>query len=509
MRSTGHLRADRTPSWFDPLGFGNAQPFARPRGPNTTSFSERKRMCVPRLLRPLALLAVCLAPSAFAQVAQIPVRAVSAPTATTAAPISSIDELREIADGRVLVNTNSGRQLLMFDASLATWSALADTTGNVAVYPRFARLFPYLADSTFLYESDSRSLVLIDPKGKLGRVVALPHPPDFNLFSSGAPIGTDARGRLIYQGRRPFAFPPSCRLADETAPVQAPAAAPTDSIVLIRADFETRTVDTIGKTKTVVAGLTFPITTTDANCKVLSAKVRVNPSVPATDAWTVTSRGAVAMVRGHDYHIDWIDPDGSVRSSPKMPYDWRRLTDADKQAKIDSARRIIDSLTAIGGYRLEACGRGFNFNTNPPAAGDGPVGVSRGGGGAGLSGAGRAGAASGEASLGNSRPTDCQTVTVAVEFVPLDSMTDYLAPIREQAARADLDGNVWILPSTSAGARGGLLYDVVSPKGELVERVQLPAGRDIAGFGRGAVLYLKRGDYKTGFLLERVKVVRM
>src|SRR5205814_7476296 len=124
------------------------------------------------------------------------------------------------------------------------------------------------------------------------------------------------------------------------------------------------------------------------------------------------------------------------------------------------------------------------------------------GGGGGRAGAGLAGGETGV------RPPDCEAVIVAPEFAPLDSMASYIAPIREQSARADLDGNVWILPTTSASAQGGLLYDVVNPAGELVERVQLPGGRDIVGFGRGGVLYLARGEFRTGFVIEKVKVVR-
>jgi len=34
------------------------------------------------------------------------------------------------------------------------------------------------------------------------------------------------------------------------------------------------------------------------------------------------------------------------------------------------------------------------------------------------------------------------------------------------------------------------VYDVVNRKGELVERVQIPAGRTISAFGPGGVVYL-------------------
>jgi hypothetical protein len=40
----------------------------------------------------------------------------------------------------------------------------------------------------------------------------------------------------------------------------------------------------------------------------------------------------------------------------------------------------------------------------------------------------------------------------------------------------------------------GTIYDVVDRKGELVDRVQLPAGRTLMGFGPGGVVYLTLRD---------------
>lgn len=50
------------------------------------------------------------------------------------------------------------------------------------------------------------------------------------------------------------------------------------------------------------------------------------------------------------------------------------------------------------------------------------------------------------------------------------------------------------------------MYDVVNRKGVLVERVRLPAGRLIAGFGRGGVVYLVSGSLADGLRLERTRV---
>jgi hypothetical protein len=51
-----------------------------------------------------------------------------------------------------------------------------------------------------------------------------------------------------------------------------------------------------------------------------------------------------------------------------------------------------------------------------------------------------------------------------------------------------------------------LVYDVISRKGELVHRVQLPAGRQIAGFGPGGVVYLAAREGREVFL-EKTRVL--
>jgi hypothetical protein len=87
-------------------------------------------------------------------------------------------------------------------------------------------------------------------------------------------------------------------------------------------------------------------------------------------------------------------------------------------------------------------------------------------------------------------------------------MPDYIPPIRSGSVKPDADGNVWILPTTSSQATNGLLYDVVNAKGDIFERVQLPPGRTIAGFGRGGVVYLSNGDRTNGFVIERTGVIQ-
>lgn len=51
------------------------------------------------------------------------------------------------------------------------------------------------------------------------------------------------------------------------------------------------------------------------------------------------SDGTVAIVRALDYHIDWLRTDGTMTSTPPMPFDRIPISPADKQRMIDSLQR--------------------------------------------------------------------------------------------------------------------------------------------------------------------------
>lgn len=93
-------------------------------------------------------------------------------------------------------------------------------------------------------------------------------------------------------------------------------------------------------------------------------------------------------------------------------------------------------------------------------------------------------------------------------FVAVDpsEMPDYYPPIRGGTIKADQDGNVWILPTTSTLAANGLVYDVVNGKGEIIERVKLPPDRRLVAVGKGGVVYMS--NVSRGFRLERATIVR-
>jgi hypothetical protein len=80
-----------------------------------------------------------------------------------------------------------------------------------------------------------------------------------------------------------------------------------------------------------------------------------------------------------------------------------------------------------------------------------------------------------------------------------------LVPGAAGAVRADMEGNLWIRTVPTRPVPGGAVYDVVSAAGELVNRIQLPPGYTLVGFGRDRVVYLTMRD-PSGLRLARVRL---
>ena len=87
-----------------------------------------------------------------------------------------------------------------------------------------------------------------------------------------------------------------------------------------------------------------------------------------------------------------------------------------------------------------------------------------------------------------------------------EELPDYRPPFPSGGAvRADMEGNLWIRINLTRPVPGGPVYDIVSRQGELVNRIQLPVGYSVVGFGRGKVVFLSMRD-PAGIHLARVRL---
>ncbi len=438
-----------------------------------------------------AILLVTIAPALGAQQPLPPIRPLGPVLATTSEPLAAVTQVRALPGGRVIVHDLTGRRVILLDSTLKSVTVIADTTsatGN-AYGSRLGGLIAYRGDSTLFVDPQSISMLVIDPNGKIVRTMAAPMPNEVGQLIGG-PNGTpgfDAQGRLVYRAQiRPnFSKAPPGGLPMPELP---------ESSIVVRVDLKTRKVDTAATFRIPKIKLEM---TRDDNGRVM-VNTTVNP-MPWTDDWAMLSDGTLAIVRGQDYRVDLVSANGQVTHAPKLEYDWQRLTDEDKVKILDSARIAIENMRATqlaaqaqaSGVDVKAqadSGKG-NTRQRPQADGGGNMVITmRGDGPAG-------GPGGGPMAVGFTLPP--------VSMVTPAEMPDYRPAFRQGASRGDADGNLWI--RTSKLVSGGTVYDVINNKGELKDRILIPPGRVIAGFGPGGVVYMGVVD---GFVahLERARV---
>jgi len=432
---------------------------------------------------------VALATAAgLARAQTIPVVDLPPAKVRTTQPLGAVLSVRQLAGGKVLVDDAGSRRLALFDSTLSTSTTVLDSAsgGSNSYGRRPIPLVGYLGDSSLFADLNSKTVLVIDPNGRVARALAMPSgssPSDLLNRSTGV----DNKGGIVYvdsRRGRPKIVRPGVAGFD-------------DSVTVMRADLEARRVDSIGRISRPLARATAPTKAPNGTTYTMFA---IDP-IKTVDEVAVLSDGSVALVRGQDYHIDWIRPDGRTESSPKMPFDWKRLTDEDKQRLIDSTRAAQNALLAADKLESE-----ITMMTRGDPTGGPPPGAS---------GSGRAGGRGDGGGRGQDPDADRLSEfgrgysPRTAEVIPLSEIADYYPSIRPGAAMPDRDGNLWILPTTSKQSQHGeLVYDVVNTKGEIFERVRLPLGRLVAGFGKGGVVYMTAGDKANGFILERTRLPR-
>jgi len=392
----------------------------------------------------------------------IPTIDLPAPTAKTPQTLGALEGVRQVADGKLLVNDAGARQLRLFDSTLSTFVVTLDSTttglsGYPAKRPRPIPLSAYRGDSSILPDPQSRMIRVIDGAGRVARTASLPAAP----VDLSSPSFADESGRLLFTGTQGWI---TATGFDNSTPI-------------VRVDLVSGRVDTLarlghrGRRFSGIADSArqqFRFGFFDSGSGAL---------LPDNDDWALLSNGTVAIVRGQDYHIDWIRPDGGRSSTGKLPFDWNPWIA--RLARQQDSARAFDSLLPRFASAVTA-GRG---NVRPKRD------------------------SSRVSPLNPVTPLQLKLYSVTGQYVwryrglGVDGSFGDVIP--------DLDGNLWILPTGSApSSTTPLIYDVVNAKGELFQRVRVAAGRSIVAFGKDGAVYLASGDRTNGFVLERTRLVK-
>jgi len=443
-----------------------------------------------------------------------PVRSIGPVLARSEEPMSAISTAVPLPGGKVLVNDVLQRRVVLFDSTLKLVAVVADSTaatGN-AYGQRGGGLIGYGGDSALFIDPASLSMMVIDPAGLLTTVRAVPRANEINLLAGGpnGRPGFDPQGRLVYRGQaRPRqqgagggAGGRGGRDGGNRGGGNAGIGGPggmtfqvpelPDSAPVWRVDLATRALDTLASIKIPKVD----IKATQGADGRMNIQTTTNP-MPMVDDWALLSDGTIALVRGHDFHVDWRAPDGTVTSGPKIAFEWQRLSDDDKQFVIDSARTAIEKqreeaqrmMTAAGGPMAFIQGGGGERAMVMLGGGGGGAPPQRGAAAPaqGAAAGGQAGGQRGGGGPGGGGPGGFQIP--AVNLIPAADLPDYRPPFGQQSALGDLDGLLWVRTSAAPGTEGPIYY-VINTQNEVVDRVQIPQGRQIAGFGKGGIVYL-------------------
>lgn len=426
----------------------------------------------PRLLHHLGFVVLaCFATSSLASQSAITVRKTAPAVHSTTEPLGLLLNVIRLTNGSVVVNDGGNKRLLWFDSTLSHARVIANAEGTAGFkYGATASpIIRYRGDSTLFLDRASRTFIVLDADGKQARTASLPKLNDW-IWVGGGQSFVDPAERLVYRGA------PRGIVTKDTGQAVMINRLP-DSAAVVRGDFERRTVDTAGFVKLPTLQENHRRRFADGSAKTTVILFGLS----WIDDWTMTSDGTIAIVRGQDYHIDWIAMDGTRSSTPKMPHDWRAISEAEQQRLADSAAKETQAF--IDAKRAEPL---------PPPRPDGSPGIRI---------AARADLATGAIQL--------MPIDAIAQAAPLDRVPDFHSPVRTGSTLADTQGRVWILPTNSAQANtGGLVYDVVNRKGEITERVQLPPGRSIVAFGPRDILFLMSKDASANWRIEITNVVR-
>jgi hypothetical protein len=398
-------------------------------------------MMTPRIL--FSLVVITAATSA------VPVRPLGKLIARSPVTFGNIAQVRQLSDGRVLVNDNLRRQVVMLDAALSNPRVIIDSAGGKenSYGSRSTTIIPYLADSTLFVEPAIQGLLVIDPNGKVARVIAIPPIPRnaaANLASRawGIPAYHAARG-LVFGARCPC--PPIRPLPEGNAEVTL---IKPDSSSVVAVNLVTRSVDTV--VSPVIGWNTIRLSSTAVTQ--LGARL-----YPAFDEWAMAPDGSIAFL-SQGFNVHWVGADGKQTTPVRLPFDWRRNTD-------DEKTRLADSINTV---RLDRYRTGLAAFIRDSTA----------------------------------RLISPEDEQRPIQPIPLTSadFPDFMPAFARNALRADADDNLWIRTTPIPPIPDGIVYDIVNRKGELFDRVQAPEGRTVVDFGRGGIVYLVARDGGQAFL---------
>jgi hypothetical protein len=375
--------------------------------------------------------ALALPPSASAQVV------LDTPDDRFPEDFGSIQTVRELPDGRVLVADPLGRGLYAVDMDRGTRTVVGRQGQGPDEYMQPDAVWPLPGDSTLLVDLGNGRLVALGPDLSFGPTMPIalgdPRPGAGAPFTLALPQGIDGRGRIY---------------ARALGMGGGPGGALPDSGAVLRIERSTRVADTAAIVK-----LQDRVRRESGGANERNVAIEAVPLSPE-DAWGVAPDGSVVVARSGAARVDWIMPDGAVTRGRPISHEAVRIGTPEKE------EWLLEQGRSGGGVGVAVSVENGAVSTRLSR------GMTMGGGG--------------------QREIDQY------------SWPERMAPFRSGRVLVDPLGRAWVGRSAEAGEPS--TYDVFDRSGERVRTVLLSPGARAVGFGREHVYVVTFDDFDLAYL---------
>lgn len=233
------------------------------------------------------------------------------PTAAFPEDFGSIQTVRELPDGRVLVADPLGKALYLVDMDAGQRTVIGQEGQGPEEYRQPDAVWPLPGDSTLLVDLGNGRLAALGPDLAFGPTwpITVGEPQMGRQLVFAIPQGIDAQGRIYARamggGLGGGAYP--------------------DSADILRIDREARTSEPVAKFK--IQEMTQRTSGSANNRNVAISPIPLSPE----DAWGIAPDGSVILARSSDYHIERVGLDGTVVRGPAIPFEGVRIGTAEKE----------------------------------------------------------------------------------------------------------------------------------------------------------------------------------
>lgn len=389
-----------------------------------------------RLVRRCAALALAMSLAGQATPAQqLALRDLPKPSHEIEDPFSFVSGAVELKDGRLIVIDGLETQLFVVDFAKGTRTALGRQGSGPGEYRIPAGVFRIRGDTIWTLDAGQMRIAAFNPDLTPGAAFPFLMFDQQSSSALSAPFFNDGRGRLyaasmVIQGARTGAGAGS---------IQFP-----ESVGVVRMDARDKTA------RSEIARIRYPVSG-KPEMQVSGTSIKYTmafPGLVASDAWAVFPDGRVAIVRGASYSVEFIAADGKRSAPSKVAYERFKVTDEDKKAEMEEAKRAAaEQQKAVR-------------KVMPP------------------------------------------NMTLSFELTPPAQWPNEYPAVSGVAGIPALDGGLWVKRAVPV-RRGREQWDVIDRAGKLVARWQLPRKVTVVALGEGFV-YTARTDEDDLRYLQRV-----